>query len=95
MHRLIFYFPTTKLGNCVNGSAAQQCCLYKASLQIICLGFFQTVLLKLSSVICFDGLQSLTWVQWIRAACTGLGLTFCFFVPGLTNTGHQVAITTR
>lgn len=44
---------------------------------------------------CLGGLQSLTWMQWLWAAFTGLGQTFCFFVPGLTNTGHQVAITPR
>jgi hypothetical protein len=63
MHRLIFDFLKTKLGNCVHDSAARQCCLYKSSLQIICMGFFQTILLKLSSVICLDGLQSLMRVQ--------------------------------
>jgi hypothetical protein len=95
MHRLIFDFLKTKVGNCVRDSAARQCCLYKSLLQIICLQFFQAILLKLSSVICLDGLQSLTWVRWIRAAFTSLGLMFCFFVPSLTNAGHQVAMTSR
>ena len=35
MHRLIFDFPKTNLGDCVNDSAARLYYLYESSLQII------------------------------------------------------------